>query len=327
MESDFQFSTWSEYFGLNKNTCTRLVKDNLNSCQALLRVNEDELAALGLAVSQFKALRAGVDSLRLRYGDLASKQTRVQESPLHGARNHLKSLLSQQQDEETGSDGEISEISAEVASRLSVPSMTTFDPRAILIVKAKSVKALQIVDFLPVDVKRRLRPKNYKIGAQNASNACIITQDEDSTAYNISVDEWGAANCRLMNELLTSGNLAREDVEYYLAYTTKIFDFAGRFTWSSIMQFDRQYREVQAEFNMQWGMYAPQLEYQVLQPKAATNLTQQTRSAARRGPQEECRNYKARGWCAFGNDCKYKHGPATSEDSANVQPASKGKNG
>jgi hypothetical protein len=58
------------------------------------------------------------------------------------------------------------------------------------------------------------------------------------------MEEWGTANCRLMSYLLQEGKLSRKDIDYYLAYTTKINDMASKFTWQSILSFDRQYREV-----------------------------------------------------------------------------------
>jgi hypothetical protein len=131
----------------------------------------------------------------------------------------------------------------------------------VLTVKARKAEVTHIIDFLTEDVIRRRR---------------LANKNEENAYFNISMEEWGAANCRLMSYLLQEGKLSRKDIDYYLAFTTKIYDIASKFTWQSILSFDRQYREVQAEFNMQWGTFSPQLEYQLLQHKANPNVPQRT---------------------------------------------------
>ncbi|KAH3806882.1 hypothetical protein DPMN_135210 [Dreissena polymorpha] len=48
----------------------------------------------------------------------------------------------------------------------------------------------------------------------------------------------GAANMRVLNHFLTVNEIERSDVEFYLAYTTQIFEFAESFEWNSVMNFD-----------------------------------------------------------------------------------------
>ena len=51
---------------------------------------------------------------------------------------------------------------------------------------------------------------------------------------------------KLMNFLMSTGDLSRDKVEFYLAYTMQIFEMADVYEWSSILQFDQRYRELQA---------------------------------------------------------------------------------
>jgi hypothetical protein len=69
------------------------------------------------------------------------------------------------------------------------------------------------------------------------------------------------------------------------------------------MQFDKQYRELQAEYSFSWGTFAAQLEMKTLVLKQANAASE--RSVF--NTPEECRMYKARGWCSFGGNCKYRH--------------------
>ena len=52
----------------------------------------------------------------------------------------------------------------------------------------------------------------------------------------------GLANIRLLNHLLGAGQLPREDIEFYLAYTTK--EFAEKYEWSRVLNYDYNYREL-----------------------------------------------------------------------------------
>ena len=51
----------------------------------------------------------------------------------------------------------------------------------------------------------------------------------------------------LLNHLLGAEQLPREDIEFYLAYTTKIYEFAEKYEWSSVFNYDYNYGELQAE--------------------------------------------------------------------------------
>ena len=47
---------------------------------------------------------------------------------------------------------------------------------------------------------------------------------------------------RLLNHLLGAGQLPREDIEFYLAYTAK--EFAEKYEWSRVLNYDYNYREL-----------------------------------------------------------------------------------
>ena len=60
------------------------------------------------------------------------------------------------------------------------------------------------------------------------------------------------ANQQSIPEVITEPGKA-EGLVYYLAYTAMIADLASRYEWSSILEFDRKYRELQAEHGFLWG--------------------------------------------------------------------------
>ena len=198
----------------------------------------------------------------------------------------------------------------------------SIDPRTVLTTKACTKKAVHITSFLSESAKKRLRNKkkdNIVLARDEGQGIDrLVLQHDDSHPYaGIMVSEWAAANCRVMNKLLATGDLHRENVEYYLAYTATVMDFASLYEWSSVLDFDCQYREHQAEHNFQWGYINPLLKMQVLgNPRQASNHHRpsphnnapRSRSYPRHENVPECRQWKANnGFCAFGNACKYRH--------------------
>ena len=143
-----------------------------------------------------------------------------------------------------------------------------------------------------------------------------MNTDERHPYSGISIDEWSAANARVMNKLLMSGELPRTDIEYYLAYTAIIMDMVSLYEWNSILDFDWHYREQQAAHGFMWGYINPVMELQLLTPRNRnTNKHQynQRRSNNKHYGQEECKQWKAtNGHCHFGDRCRFKHVPLQS---------------
>ena len=85
-----------------------------------------------------------------------------------------------------------------------------FDPRTILTVKASSQKAKHITNFLPESVKRRLKSKSKKewfLAKSGEGENLVIKQDCEHPYSGITLSEWSAANCRLLEDFLRSGDM------------------------------------------------------------------------------------------------------------------------
>ena len=85
----------------------------------------------------------------------------------------------------------------------------------------------------------------------------MLKTDNDHPYSGIRIEEWGAANCRVLNSLLAKGILSRDHVEYYLAYIAKIYEFASKYEWQNVLKYDHQYRKLQAEHGFLWGVTPP----------------------------------------------------------------------
>ena len=61
----------------------------------------------------------------------------------------------------------------------------------------------------------------------------------------VSVEQWGYANLNIMNELTNNCEIA--DQAGYIKYTMNIVRLALNNVWSSVLLYDKEYRELQVE--------------------------------------------------------------------------------
>ena len=74
---------------------------------------------------------------------------------------------------------------------------------------------------------------------------------------------------RILTQLMANGSLSSmAHITNYLAYTAKIHQHAIRCTWSSIMIYDKEYRQLQATEGFPWGMDNIHLQTVYLREKA-----------------------------------------------------------
>ena len=120
-------------------------------------------------------------------------------------------------------------ISESVNSKQTEPGADTYehlifdvsDPRTVLAVKSNAKKATHITQFLSERTKKKQQSRRREFElAQPGSEDNFVLKQQEHPYSGISMDEWSAANCRLMSHLIHSGELSTEDIDYYLAYST-----------------------------------------------------------------------------------------------------------
>ena len=126
-----------------------------------------------------------------------------------------------------------------------------------------------------------------------ADDGSIAVKNNEGEPYHITIAEWGAANMRLMNHLLQTGDLPRDQVEYYLAYTMQIFKLSDTYDWASVMMFDNRCRELQAEHGFVWGDMRLAFQMQVLTPRIYSNARPCNNRQLK--TEEDCKKWLASG--------------------------------
>lgn len=336
-EKEFNFDEWSRQHALSRKTTAALRQEELHQKDALVLLTPADIATLGLTLGQRKLLEAavhGLGSTQLKQGASAppvpmehgTSDNGHQPSTEHiqAAGKRFDAFFSKTDLPKSLLKPESIEIdmnshNVDVSEQLTKSNANwEFDPRALLTVKASTNKAVHITGFLSEKTKKRRqgRSRDLVITNNTSTDRLVIKSDEQHPYSGITVGEWGAANCRLMNHLIQTGKLARNDMEYYLAYTAKMFDFLDRYEWESILDYDYNYREMQAEHGFVWGTLSPHMELQLLVPRKLHNRDHQDGHQQHRvskfnqrssQPQQDCRLFLSRGHCPFGEKCKFRH--------------------
>ena len=189
-------------------------------------------------------------------------------------------------------------------------------PLTTLTLRSSTRKAYHITKYLTEEAKNRIKNKRKDLilTRMDESDDRLVVRTEEAHPYaGISLEDWGAANCRLMYAMITEGALSQTEIPFYLSYTTTIFDFVAKYDWHSILDYDYQYRERQAQHGFKWGSLNPNAQIQLL-PRQKNQLPSTNQTTYNRGyrqrlrhSNELCKQWLARGECRFGNRCRYVH--------------------
>ena len=345
-DNDFDFTTWSSELGLSDKTVKQLKRENCDKFSSLKTLQLKDVMELGLTIGDRNLVLKAVKDM-----NEPTQQQPIVGAPPEGEQGSnvdllgeagntfdnpesLRALAKQLQDlggSAIGDNGSKTKQSRKPASAL---SMGVSDPRLVLTMKASSaVKAVHITQFLTEKTKNRIKDRQKRVvlgNSQEGRDEVVLLKENRHPYSGISVSEWGAANTRLLNHLLSEGTLDRGDVEFYLAYTTMIFEYVDSYAWESILDFDYMYRERQAEHGFQWGIIPANMELSLLcqqRPKVGQQaqghgrsnqykFNQANRQTGQFGrasqgeekPVPECRLFKTNnGYCPFGDECKFRH--------------------
>ena len=309
----FNFDEWATGLGLSRKVTQILRQEELTSKTALKLIKLKDLKELGLPLGSVKIIENEIhiwnkgQNTSDKLGN-SEKDMNINAEILAGAGKTLDVLLNDQ-------------LPLSDNPTCKPVLFGQMDPRTILTLKSQTNKAVHITQFLTEKCKRRRQSRRkefvLKSGSAN-SETLVLKADEEHPYLGIFIEEWGAANMRLLYHLLATQKLSRNDIEFYLAYTTKIFEFAEKYEWNSVSNYDYAYRELQAEHQFQWGTFSPNMELQLLVPKRprqGANIAAQPYL-----PSEDCKLFKARGSCPFGSSCKYRHMKAKTPNEQMSEP-------
>lgn len=243
---EFVFDTWTVEVGLSRKAVAILRQEDLTQKQILVLLSPGDVRSLNLQLGQRKLLEAALEQLKPKPVEVAAAAAAAPTIPEDGpAAADDTNVTIRDIRKEAGADvGKClhdllaeTDISVANKSAISRPSAEC-DPRSILTVKATNSKAVHILQFLPERARKRRQGRRREFVLASGEEQIVLRPEEDHPYSGITIAEWGAANAKVMNHLLQNCILARSDVEYYLAYTAKVFELATKYEWDSVLEYD-----------------------------------------------------------------------------------------
>ncbi|CAC5414514.1 unnamed protein product [Mytilus coruscus] len=150
----------------------------------------------------------------------------------------------------------------------------------------KSGNAMQIVDFLwpePIPQYQTITlagDMEFRVGKKK-------------TLDKISMEEWGFANIQILQELLKRNTAI--NVNTYLNYTADIFRLDSKYVWYSVLLYDKEYKDKQAEEKFTWGTYRQDLRDFQLVSKRENPTTRAMNDATKPHGKQSANNDRRRG--------------------------------
>ena len=315
---DFDFTAWASTHKLSRSTTATLHKEECVSELTLKALGPSEVNRLQLSIGQTVALKAALSAIgNPNFAPPEVPTERATRAPsVHGgqsSRGDQEDLRRAEQDLDNFLDGVAPQQEDLGDGRKLHSAKFGADPRINLTLRATRNKAQKIVNFLPEHVANRVAAKRRdRMSLVEGPDGIMSIKAEAGQSGFITLGEWSAANIRLLQYLLESGELKRSEIEYYQAYSLMIYEFLEAYDWGSILNFDTRYRELQAHHGFPWGTQNQQLAATVLIPrKQPTRDRAADNNKGKGGPlvrkDEQCRLQFTRDGCPYGEKCIYAH--------------------
>ena len=172
------------------------------------------------------------------------------------------------------------------------------DPQAFLHHnQGNNNKYRHIVDFIPKSAVHS--DEEYEL--LDGLSIRVKGRNSQTKLETVTPAQWVSANARILADIMVNDHtrLSPNQVLDYLAYTTKVGELATKFTWSSVIQYDDDYRSLQQQYGFRWGSDTPHL----------STLNLELRGKAQKAKKEPikavCRFYNS-GVCSY-QPCRFKH--------------------
>ena len=180
-------------------------------------------------------------------------------------------------------------------------------------------KALRIPDFVS-----RLTPQDDEkiISSDDSARLTLTLGSKKPKLESITMADFSIANIRIFYELLTSNRLPTpDDLRDYLSYSVKIFELGKKFTWSSVLKYDDEFRMLQHTYGYPWDKDHSHLHEIMLVPRWAAGGNQGNQHLSSgsgsgshpvltfpqdAGGTEICRNFNRNRGCTK-TDCRFSH--------------------
>jgi hypothetical protein len=145
----------------------------------------------------------------------------------------------------------------------SAQGLTAHDPQVYLAAAAQGrlpVNSFEIVDFVSSGVEEEI----IMLGD---NTQLVISVPSRPKLESIYIHVWSIANLATMCKLVGEGKIDGTGIFDYVSYSTKLYQLFQRLEKSSVLQYDREYRRMQATYSYIWGTDYPHMQTVQLLPR------------------------------------------------------------
>jgi hypothetical protein len=234
---------WATAAGLTNDTIRILMETGFDSIRSAKLIRDDDIVLMQLTLGQARLLEQAVQELqRTEASNTAAPISSAASSHQVTHFGNLSDLLA-------GCESGPTNMSASAHPPSAVAPDQ--DPRLYLRSEVQG-EGLRICDFIPMQSRDEVVEEEIVHG-DGGTTIIVRKQGKRRTSQDITPAHWITANARIMHELMNSGKLKGEAISDYLGYTAKIGQYATLYTWQSVMDYDKAYRQSQASLCFRWG--------------------------------------------------------------------------
>ena len=179
------------------------------------------------------------------------------------------------------------------------PLRLDLDPQAYLRKGNTTNNYRPIVNYIPRAANCEEEEVEIAAGVSIKLKSSATTKLE-----NVTPAQWTVANARILAKLLddTPASDTKRVTLDYLSHTAKMGELATRYTWSSVILLDDEYRRQQAAYGFRWGSDTPHMSVLVLREREKQKH-RHPRSTIKPQERPVCHMYNSGKTCTYGKEC------------------------
>ena len=104
-----------------------------------------------------------------------------------------------------------------------------------------------ICDFVPTAVEEEM-----VIGGQGQMQIVVKSGPKKPKLESLTFSQWSIANLGILYKLVEEGKLGGQSLMDYLSYTTEVYQLVQKCNLTSVLLYDREYRQLQANMGFRW---------------------------------------------------------------------------